>query len=486
MAFLRALLFLFPLLFALLTGSCALKKSSVLLRKYPAEQLKKDAEVFRDVSMAMHPAIGIYQSRIYYENLFNGFIDALKDSLTERAFRIKVKLIADELHCGHTEILYSKTYYKEIKKVSANFSPYYFIPVQNKLYVLTNLNKRADSTLKRGTEIIQINGITVDSMLRYSKRFISSDGFNETAKDHYIQRGFNSYMVGLFGRPDTFEVIYKDGDRLSEHRYPAFRPKGLPSLPTAKKDDSLFKSIKAAALKYRYVDTAKKNMLVRIEKFSHRRYACAYRKVFRQLKNNKSSSLILDLRNNGGGSLANAYSLLSYLIDTVQTQTLRTCVKNYPYRQYTRGNLWFKFTRFAYTVIGSKHSSENIDSFVYTIKPRKRNHFKGNIVVLINGGSFSATSMVAAYLKERKKVAFIGQETGGAREGCNAGITPYYKLPNTKLRIRMPAFRIVHDVCNTITGQGIIPDYTTEYSLKDILSRRDLEFIKAKELLKIP
>jgi hypothetical protein len=49
----------------------------------------------------------------------------------------------------------------------------------------------------------------------------------------------------------------------------------------------------------------------------------------------------------------------------------------------------------------------------------------------------------------------------------------------------MPAFRVVHDVCPTITGHGILPDYKIEYSIMDILNRKDLEIIKAKELIRL-
>ena len=78
---------------------------------------------------------------------------------------------------------------------------------------------------------------------------------------------------------------------------------------------------------------------------------------------------------------------------------------------------------------------------------------------------------------------FIGQETAGTLEGCNAGITPFYTLPNTKTKIRVPAYRIAHDVCPKITGKGIIPDYKIDYSIVDIFNRKDLEIIKVKELI---
>lgn len=459
------------------------QKNSVLEKKYPSALLKEDAKLFRDITLSMHPVIGLYNSRDYYVTLFDRYLQTLNDSLTERDFRLKTKLMAEELHCGHTEVIYSKDYYRAMNKKKLNYSPYVFIPVNGKVFVLANLNKKSDSTLKKGVEITKINGLGVDSILRYCKRFVSADGYNRSSKDHYIQLGFNAYYPALFGRPDTFSVEYRDGKILKTLRYPAFQPKSFPPIPLGVKDDSLFTRYKKAKIKYRYLDTSKKTMLVKIEKFSRQRSDKAYRKIFRKLRKNQTENLVIDLRNNGGGSLENSYRLLSYMIDTAKTQTLRTAIKNYPYKKYTRGNVFFKLTRFAFALIGKKESRNDTDIFVYTIRPRKKNHFDKKVYVLINGGSFSASCLVAAYLKDRGRTVFIGEETGGAVEGCNAGITPYYRLPNTKISIRMPAFRIVHDVYPRITGHGIIPDYTIEYSIKDILAKRDLEILKVKELI---
>jgi hypothetical protein len=461
------------------------KKEPLLTKKYSPAQLQQDAALLKDVLLAMHPAIGIYKTKDYYVQLFNAFINSLKDSLTEKQFRLRTKLIVDELHCGHSEVLYSAPFYKEVNKIKQNYSPYIFLPVQNKVYMIANLNKKQDTTLKKGTEITKINGVAVDSILRYSKRFISTDGFNETAKNHYVQLGFNSYYLGLFGRPDTFEVEYKSGKDLKKMKYAALKLKDLPALPLEPKKDTLLIRYKNAKMAYRFLDGEKKSMLLKIEKFSHKQDLRAYRKIFRKLKKNRSENLIIDLRNNGGGSLANSYRLLSYLIDTACKQTLRTNIKNYPYKKYTHGNIGFKLTRLAYKLIGEKKTVHDTDNFIYRIKPRKKNHYYKKIYVLINGGSFSASCLVAAYLKMDNRATFIGEETGGTIEGCNAGITPFYKLPNTKIRVRVPAFRIIHDVCPKITGHGIIPDYKIEYSFKDILAKRDLELLKAKELLNI-
>jgi hypothetical protein len=460
-------------------------KESALLKKYSPAQLKQDAELIKNIVMSMHPVIGVYNSRDFYLNLFDTYIGSLKDSLNEKQFRIKTKIILDELHCGHTEALLSRAYYKEAAKQTYNFSPYFFIPIKNKVYMLAALNKKKDTLLKKGVEIISINGISTDSILRYSKRFISSDGFNQTGKEHYLQLGFNAFYPSLFGRPDTFTVDYLSGNTLKRVKYRSIKLKTIPPLPLEIKTDSSFKHYHLANMQFGYLDEDNVTMHLKLRSFSRKRSKMAYRKIFRKLKKNKTENLILDLRNNGGGSIENCYNLLSYLLDTAQTQTLRTSIRSYPYKQYTSLPVIFKLMRFGLGTISKKKIINDTDNFVYTIKPRKKNHYNNKIFVVINGGSFSASCLVAAYLKTNKKAVFIGEETAGAMEGCNAGITPYYTLPNTKAKIRMPAFRVVHDVCPKITGHGILPDHEIEYSIMDVLNRKDLEIIKAKELIRL-
>lgn len=469
--------------FGVSIASFSQNNASVFTKKYSPQQLKQDAEILKTVTLAMHPGIAIYKPKTYYENLFNTFIGSLKDSLTQKEFCLKSKLLIGELMCGHTNVSYSKAYLKAMDKNKNNFSPYIFLPAQNKVYVLTNLNKKQDSTVKKGTEVLKINGFAVDSMLRYSRRFMTRDGYNETSQNHFIQLAFNSYYLSLFGRPDTFKLEYKDGNAIKKINYPAFKTQKIPSIPVWKNDDSLFTNYKKAKIKFRFVDSLHKTMVMKISAFSTRKSKKAYRKIFKKLNNEKTENLVIDLRNNGGGSMRNAYRLLSYLIDTTETQTLKTTIKSYPLKKYTGGNMFFKLTRFAFKSFGKHAVLNDTDFYTFSIKPNTKNHYKNKVFVLINGGTFSASSLVSAYLKAENRAVFIGEETGGAIEGCNAGIMPNYELPNTKVRVRMPAFRVNNNVFPKITGHGIMPDYPIEYSIKDILPPKDLELEQCLKLI---
>ena len=112
MPFLKELSFIiFSVFFLRLPVLSQQEKQSPLNVKYAPAQLKADAEILKNVTLAMHPAIGIYNTRSHYENQFNNFISELNDSLTEKQFRIRTKLLIDDIHCGHTEAILSKAYY---------------------------------------------------------------------------------------------------------------------------------------------------------------------------------------------------------------------------------------------------------------------------------------------------------------------------------------------------------------------------------------
>lgn len=452
-------------------------------KKYSPELLKNDARIIKNVLLAMHPAIGIYQPKKYYEKLLDQLIASISDSLSEKQFRLKLKLVVDELHCGHTEVMQSKSYMNYFKTAKLNFLPYYLISVGHQAFVGVSMQPKKDTVLKMGAEILKINHIRVDSIINYSMHFISGDGYSTTGKQLFLRSGLNYSYPSLFGRPDSFLIEYKINNKLQNQWVKAACLKELPIKPLLPVEDSTLKKFRRANISAGYMDESKKTMILKIKSFRPLKYKRIYRRLFRQMEKEKTENLVLDLRFNGGGNLMNSYRLLSYLIDKPQTVTLSTLVKNYPEKKYTHGNLGFWLTRWTLSMEGKKTKRNNSFFYTHTIHPSKKHPYKGNIVVLINGGTFSASCIVSTYLKEMQRAVFVGTETGGTIEGCNAGVTPYYTLPATKIKIRVPAFRIIHDIHPQVSGKGIEPDYPVNYSLTDLLGRKDLEIKKAKELI---
>lgn len=477
-----ALLLLFFMCFS--SGHLEAQKNYSIDRKYAPAALIKDAEVAKEAIMDMHPVIGIYRPRAYYEALFDKLIAGITDSLTEKEFRVRLKLLVDELHCGHSEVLYSKNYIKAIRPMAMNFLPYYFVPLDGKIYTAIPLNPKRDSLLKIGTPILSFNSVSADSIVNYLSRFITSDGFIRTGKDMYLRSGFVFSYPSVFGRPDSVQIEYRKKEQIKTAWLRSVKLKDLDYLPIWPREDSTLKKYRRADVKAGEIDASKPSYYVRIRSFRSFYYKRVYRKLFRKLQKEKTENLVIDLRNNGGGNLSNSYRFLRYLIDTTGTVTLRTHVRSFPLRKYTYGNGSFRFTKWVLNIVGTKKVNGDTVSYTQKIKPFRKHHYNGKIYVLINGGTFSAACTVAAYLKHAGRATLVGSETSGALEGCNAGVTTYYTLPSTKIKIRVPAFRLIHDAYPTITGRGVLPDVEIKYRIDDLLHRRDLELTKVKSLLK--
>ena len=117
--------------------------------------------------------------------------------------------------------------------------------------------------------------------------------------------------------------------------------------------------------------------------------------------------------------------------------------------------------------------------------PKNKYHFNGNIYVLTGGYTFSAGSMVAGQLKGQANVTLVGEETGGGAYGNTAVHLPTVTLPNSKLRLVLPLYRMVFDSHRIKNGRGVVPDVYIPPSSDAIKRGIDLKMEKVKELIKI-
>ncbi|HET6991493.1 MAG TPA: S41 family peptidase, partial [Bacteroidia bacterium] len=110
--------------------------------------------------------------------------------------------------------------------------------------------------------------------------------------------------------------------------------------------------------------------------------------------------------------------------------------------------------------------------------------FSGDIYVLIDGGSFSATCLASACLHYYHRAVFIGEETGGC-EYAQGGyfVKSSFELPHTHLRFSMTNSMSVGKTDMINTSLGVKPDYFVPLTIDDILKQRDPAMDFAKRLI---
>jgi len=91
-------------------------------------------------------------------------------------------------------------------------------------------------------------------------------------------------------------------------------------------------------------------------------------------------------------------------------------------------------------------------------KAKEEHNFNGKVYVLINGTSFSASSVLSNKLQATKRAFLVGDETGGAYNSTVAGIFALIEMPNSKNVLRSGL--MVLDTPHKISpdGYGVKPD----------------------------
>ena len=116
-------------------------------------------------------------------------------------------------------------------------------------------------------------------------------------------------------------------------------------------------------------------------------------------------------------------------------------------------------------------------------KPKKNDHYNGNVYILTGGNSFSASTLFVNALKGQPNVKVIGEETGGGSYGNTAWFIPDATLPNTRVRFRLPRFRMVMNKNYPKNGRGIIPDIEVKPSIDAIKNGYDVKLEYVKKLI---
>ncbi len=179
---------------------------------------------------------------------------------------------------------------------------------------------------------------------------------------------------------------------------------------------------------------------IRLSSFISRNAASEFQNALNQLQD--KDGIIIDLRSNPGGLLTNAIYIADMLLSN---KTIVSTVDRDGYKE-----------------------TQNSLSQVSTNQP---------IVVLINGGSASASEILSGALKDNKRAVIVGKKSFG--KGLVQEIN---KLPDgSALHITIQKYLTPNGT--DIHKKGITPDYIVDIKEADIKANKDPQLAKACEIL---
>lgn len=434
-------------------------------QKHDKSKLLEDFTQFRKILEKHHAGLYVFLDK----GKFQARLDSIEqniDTMSELEFYKIIRKIMVSTREKHGEVgvlagdkssniakVFKEQKVKSVPLVMA-FRP------KDKAYIYANASP--DSTILEGSELISINGKSIQKINKQIFPYIVTDGYIKISKYDQMNSFFRYYYYLFVSQTEDFEVTYK-----TENETQSIQLKGLnidsmntwieeryPEIVESRKKKNLY------SLEYK---KAYETAIFTLHSFAGRRFTkdglrpkSLFRAVFDTIQNQyQAKNIVIDLRRNRGGRISYMFDLLSYL----------TSNKNKPlvYESKKRGKKKWRKTR---------------------LKKVKENNFQGNIYILVGPRTFSAGVMLAVFAKEFANAQIVGLETGGRYDGTTAGSSKFFTLKNTRIRVRVPIYLYKYNIQKQKKGRGVMPDYRVPTSLKSIKTEDDPDLDKILEWIK--
>ena len=201
--------------------------------------------------------------------------------------------------------------------------------------------------------------------------------------------------------------------------------------------------------------------------------------VFAVLAERQTATLVVDIRGNEGGSGGARDDVLRYLIDrpvgcaNPRRDLFRSLAipdSLLPYLEtYQPGLLQPRDpARYPRTAEGLYRA--NGDGPCEPLQPRE-DRYRGEIFLLTDARNASASFVLADRLRESGNATLVGEPTGGNRQGLNAGLHVFLRLPHSGMEIDVPL--LWQATTDPRPEGGVVPDIVVQETAGDIAAGRD-------------
>ncbi|MDJ0919362.1 MAG: S41 family peptidase [Woeseiaceae bacterium] len=461
--------------------------------KLTADQVKEDVAILKEALTTLHPGYARYTSESHMQAFFDRLDARQQNGSDVRELYIDVSRTLAELRCDHTKAEMPKSM-ANYRKEEPTYLPFHALVRDGRMFVRFS----GDERLKVGSEIVSINGRSVSDIIQDILPLIPVDGFTDYVREEALGRtgewqggALDNFLPMLYGESTSFELDVRDTKTGTQTlTLPALTFADWLKLDTEVgrqyrnfgDDDQVRLSFPEKGVAYLAVDT-----------FVNYRKPVdpddIYGAVFSKIADNDADTLILDLRENGGGSTDASTGLLRYVMDRPFKVYREVRVRRIDY-----GDLRPHMNTWEQAALDPDPAAFNqTDDGWFVLKPGVpgidvgettpvAGAFDGRLIVLTDNANSSGSTSLLTVLRSRDNTELVGEPTGGNPDGPTAGIMFFLKLPNSEITVRVPWFLQISDSAERYYGQGLSPDVPVTTSIEDELNGVDRSLEAAIDL----
>ncbi|GLR19981.1 S41 family peptidase [Portibacter lacus] len=424
------------------------------------------------------------------EEDFNQIVDVVKQNITKELdevdFYKNLSRIVAAISDGHSRLSMPRHWLKNLMKKHGVFPYEIFVTNKNELFIIKSYG---DENLPLGVQILEINGMSVDSMINALNPYISYETI--PFRNDKITESFELMLYLIFKQSSNLKFKTANSEVI------------IPSIPfkdwKKQKKDNREEREKKIGIGEPYEFTILEPGVGKIDIFSFSvsdidKYNFFLNKTFKQIKKNNIHSLIIDVRGNYGGWPKIASELFHYIHNGYFKTMAKSSMKiSYPYRNYfTRrnpslrsGNVILEQKRhyvdLSSVLYGKLDSYVDEDLFFNETPIMETYEFTGDCYLLIDRKSYSASSAFASTFQCYTMGFIIGEPTGGTKIFRANAI--FKELPRTSIVAAMSTTKL-YTACYNLEDEPVNPNIVVVPTITDRVFDQDPQLITALLLIK--
>lgn len=463
------------------------------------DSLRNEIKTYREILKHSHTGLNLYTSENKFDSLFNKLEKDLPKIKTRKDYYLRLCEIHTYIRCGHSSMynvpLTENDIIREILPFKIKF-------LGSKAYI-----KQSYCKIKKGSEILSINGHLISEITKEAFKLISSDGYNTSFKYRILESEFTSYYFLIFGKTKACKIEYSEYQTLSNRSINLSTKQEDYNINIEPNKEKTFNDI------YKLKILNKNTALLTVNSFNTptkkltKRYFKFLKKSFRTIKKKDIENLILDIRENTGGNDGNDMELASYIINKPFKENKFRIIKHLnlvihpellsPYLNEILGidndTPKSEIAKMMHKEVKNEFENKaHTDGYYYlkeekVIKRKpKKNRFTGKIYIMTSGNVFSGGGLFSALVRDKSDAIFVGEETGGGYYRHTGSIPLIYELPYSKIPFSIFTVINEQDVDQKLfpRGTGTIPHYKTHQNPDELINNIDAVLNKCLELIK--